>query len=115
MNIPPTNEELLKECRVDVFKASGPGGQHVNVTCSAVRLTHLPSGIVVSSQKERSQFQNKELCLEKLRKKLELLQKKLPPRIKTKIPRREKEKRLSEKKQSSVKKQLRKPPKTNHD
>jgi peptide chain release factor 2 len=115
ISIPLSNEELLKQCRVDVFKSSGAGGQHVNVTESAVRLTHFPSGIVVSSQKERSQFQNKEICLEKLRKKLEALNKKNKPRVKTKIPKRENQKRLHEKKQVSEKKKLRKVPSQNHD
>jgi peptide chain release factor 2 len=63
-----------EDVEMQVFRSSGAGGQHINKTSSAVRLIHKPTGIVVSSQQERSQFQNKDTCYRMLRDKLVQLQ-----------------------------------------
>ena len=59
-----------EDIKMDVYRASGAGGQHINKTSSAVRMTHIPTGIVAACQNERSQFQNKEQCLRLLKAKL---------------------------------------------
>lgn len=114
IRLPLEDEDLLAKCEIQTFRASGSGGQHVNVTDSAVRLIHIPTGITVVSQKERSQYLNKKECLVKLRKAVEKLNYRKPKRIPTKVPRSVKTKNKIKKSKDSEKKRLRHPP-TNKD
>ncbi|HAF13626.1 MAG TPA: peptide chain release factor-like protein [Blastocatellia bacterium] len=112
IKLPESDEDLLRECEVETFRSSGPGGQHVNKTESAVRLRHLPSGLVVTSQQERSQHRNKAMCLEKLRKKIEQLNYRPAKRVPTRVPRSAKNRTLEQKARRSHIKRLRSKPST---
>ncbi len=108
--LPESDDKLIAECDVETFRAGGKGGQHVNKTSSAVRLRHRPSGIIVSCQQERSQYRNKMICLEMLRRKAERLNYRPPKRIKTKEPRAVKRRVLESKAKDAAKKKLRAKP-----
>jgi ribosome-associated protein len=108
--LPEDDEELLRECKVDTFRSSGPGGQHVNKTESAVRLKHLPSGLTVTCRQARSQHQNKALCLRKLREKIEQLNHRPATRVPTRVPRNVKNRTLEAKARRSQVKRLRSKP-----
>jgi ribosome-associated protein len=113
--IPSTDPELLRECRIDVFRAGGKGGQHQNATESGVRLTHLPTGIVTSSRRFRSQHTNKRTALLDLREKLAALNTRDKPRVPTQPTRGAREKRLSSKRRHASKKTLREKPRVDDD
>lgn len=103
-------EELEKEVEFSAYQASGPGGQHRNRTFSAIRATHLPTGIVVTASDSRSQLRNRKIALERLRERLIEHYHEDPPRVPTK---KSKAIRLREKRQrqrESDKKKLRRKP-----
>jgi len=108
--VPESDDALLGACRVDTFRGGGPGGQHQNTTDSGVRLTHHPTGIVVTARDERSQHRNRALALERLRKRLAQLRRKEKRRIATKVPAAERRRRLQAKRKRSDRKALRRPP-----
>lgn len=108
--IPPSDEALLKQCRVDTFRSGGKGGQHQNTTASGVRLVHEPTDLRSTARGERSQHRNKTIALERLRKKLEKRNARRRPRISTRIPGREKRKRLEEKRRRALVTDLRRQP-----
>ncbi len=105
-----SDEALLAECRIDTFRAGGPGGQHQNRTESGVRLTHLPTGISVIARDSRSQHRNRKTALERLRAALEERARPEKPRVTTRVPARAKRKRLDEKRRRSERKRTRRKP-----
>jgi protein subunit release factor B len=103
-----TDRPLLeREVEVDVFRASGPGGQHVNKTESALRLTHPPSGVVVVAQDSSSQHRNREIAFERLLERLEKLNYVPKKRVPTRPTRASKERRIEAKKREGARKQTR--------
>jgi len=98
---------LAREVEVQVFRASGAGGQHVNKTESALRLVHPPSGVVVIAQDSSSQHRNREIAFERLIERLARLNYVKPKRVPTKPTRASKKRRIEAKVQTGRKKQLR--------
>lgn len=103
-----TDRDLLeREVEIEVFRASGPGGQHVNKTESALRLRHLPSGVVVTAQDSPSQHRNRDIAFERLIERLKKLNYVPKKRLPTRPTRASKERRIEEKKREGARKQTR--------
>ena len=104
---PLTVAALKDEVEITAFKSGGPGGQHKNKTESAVRIKHLPTGIIVVAAENRSQFKNREMAWGRLIEKLARRRQKRKPRIPTRPSTAAKEQRIQEKAQRSRQKQTR--------
>lgn len=97
-----------KHLVITTYKSTGPGGQHRNTTESAVRVKHLPTGIIVTASESRSQHENREKAMERLRQRLAVLHRRKKHRIPTKPGRAAKERRLEKKSRHSDTKRGRK-------
>ncbi len=100
-------EALQKEVAIETFRSRGPGGQRRNKVETAVRLRHIPTGIVVVAREQRSQARNKTVAFERLKERLKALNQKRRPRRLTRVPLWAKRARREEKRRHARKKQLR--------
>ena len=100
-------EEIARDCEVQTFHASGPGGQGVNTADSAVRMRHVPTGIVAVSREERSQLRNRERCVEKIREVCRRRAVPPRPRKRTQVSAAQRRRRLEAKRARGKVKQLR--------
>jgi protein subunit release factor B len=110
MALPDHLRRLLRDCDVETYRGSGPGGQHRNKTESAVRMTHRPSGLVRVGTEHRSQLRNRELALERIWRALEARRRKPKPRVATRRTVASQERRLDVKKVTAAKKRIRRKP-----
>jgi protein subunit release factor A len=102
-----TIEIKESDLKIEFYRGSGPGGQHRNVTDSAVRIRHLPTGIVAQASENRSQARNREMAMKRLAEALARRERRIKKRVPTKVPSGEKKKRLNDKKERSRTKELR--------
>ena len=100
-------DRLEREVRITFFKSGGPGGQHKNKTATAVRLQHLPTGIIAVGQRDRSRTRNLDQAFARLQEKLVAHFHRDPPRVPTKPSRTARRKRMDEKRLQGRKKRLR--------
>ena len=108
---PTDRASLERDCTVEFFIASGPGGQHRNKVETGVRLVHRPSGIMVTATERRSQYANREMAFERMAERLQILQRPQTPRVPTRPSRASRERRLQAKRRTALNKQQR----TTHD
>jgi len=103
-NYPTDRESLERDCDLEFFVAGGPGGQHRNKVETGVRLTHRPTGVVVTATERRSQSANREAAYGRMAEKLEILQRPRKPRKATKPTAESKRKRVERKRKDSERK-----------
>jgi protein subunit release factor A len=104
---PTDRDSLERDCDIDFFIASGPGGQNRNKVETGVRLTHRPSGIVVTATERRSQLQNREAAFARMVARLEEAQRVEVPRVPTRPSKASRQRRLDTKRRASERKRLR--------
>lgn len=104
---PTDRESLERDCDMEFFIATGPGGQNRNKVETGVRLTHRPTGLVVTATERRSQHANREAAFERMAKRLEEIQHEEKPRLPSRLNRTDRERRLAEKRRASALKRQR--------
>lgn len=104
---PTDRESLERDCDMEFFIATGPGGQNRNKVETGVRLTHRPTGTVVTATERRSQHANREAAYARMAERLEEMQREVKPRAPSRVNRTDRERRLAEKRRASAIKRLR--------